>query len=383
MASPARCALLLVAGLFCSAPSVLPAQQTTADSARVLLDAARLLQRQGYPDLARDLLRIAATRYPNTVAGAEAAQASARLPEAPVTGFGRTGFLIYNTLYGGFLGVAIPAAFGADEPGYYGAGLLVGAPLGFFGSKAYANSRKLTDGQAGIIDFSSFWGTWQGLGWQAVFDIGDEEVCEIDYCYQNESDTAPWTASVIGGLTGLGTGLLLARKPVAAGTSSMVFNGGLWGSWYGIVVGVLFDMEDDDLLAAALIGGDVGVLAAIPAALAWKPTTAQVRIATAGGLAGGLAGAGVALLVNTDDEKANIGMIAGGTTAGLITGALLARNRSPEGDGSALFEPALLTIRDGARFGLPMPTPTAIPVERRKGRAMVPGVRLTLLDARF
>jgi hypothetical protein len=383
MFTRARFSLLLVAGLLCLTAPALPAQQTAADSARVLLDAARLLQQQGYPDLARELFRIAAARYPTTAAGLEATRESARIPEPPVTGFGRTGFLLYNTLYGGFLGLAIPAAFGADGPEAYGAGLLIGAPLGFFASRAYARGRNITDGQAGIIDFASFWGTWQGLGWRAVFDLGEEEICEFDFCYTTGSDTAPWTASVIGGLTGLGVGLLLAQKPIAAGTSSTVFNGALWGTWYGIAIGILADLEDDDLLAAALIGGNVGVLAAIPAALAWKPASSQVRIATAAGLAGGLAGSGLALLVNTDDEKANIGMIAGGTTVGLIAGALLARDREPRGQEAALFDPALFTIRDGLRIGLPMPTPTAIPVERARKRSMVPGLQLKLLDATF
>ena len=383
MLTRARCSLFLVVSLLCLTAAALPAQQTAADSARVLLDAARLLQQQGYPDLARELFRIAAARYPATAAGLEATRESARIPEPPVTGFGRTGFLLYNTLYGGFLGLAIPAAFGADGPEAYGAGLLIGAPLGFFASRAYARKRNITDGQAGIIDFASFWGTWQGLGWRAVFDLGEKEICDVDLCYTNGSDTAPWTASVIGGLTGLGVGLLLAQKPIAAGTSSTVFNGALWGTWYGIAIGILADLEDDDLLTAALIGGNVGVLAAIPAALAWKPASSQVRIATAAGLAGGLAGSGLALLVNTDDEKANIGMIAGGTTVGLIAGALLARNREPRGQDAALFDPALLTIRDGLRIGLPMPTPTAIPVERARKRYMVPGLQLKLLDATF
>ena len=52
-------------------------------------------------------------------------------------------------LYGAFLGAAIPAALGADDPEGYGAGLLVGAPLGFFASRAYAKNPAITDGQAG------------------------------------------------------------------------------------------------------------------------------------------------------------------------------------------------------------------------------------------
>jgi hypothetical protein len=50
----------------------------------------------------------------------------------------------------------------------------------------------ITDGQAGIIQFGSFWGTWQGFGWQSVLDIGEEEFCDVDVCYTSDSDTAPW-----------------------------------------------------------------------------------------------------------------------------------------------------------------------------------------------
>ena len=78
MLTRARCSLFLVVSLLCLTAAALPAQQTAADSARVLLDAARLLQQQGYPDLARELFRIAAARYPATAAGLEATRESAR-----------------------------------------------------------------------------------------------------------------------------------------------------------------------------------------------------------------------------------------------------------------------------------------------------------------
>ena len=374
--------LLLVASVTLLPPAA-TAQQTPADSAQILLDAARLLEREGNARLAREILRHVAERYPGTPAALAAQQQSSALPDAPATGLSRTGFFIYNTLYGGWLGVAIPAAFGADGPEAYGAGLLIGAPLGFFASRAYAKSHNLTDGQAGTIDFGSFWGTWQGIGWRAVFDIGDTETCDVDYCYTSTSDKAPWAAGVIGGLTGLGVGLLIAQKPISAGASTMVFNSALWGTWYGIAIGVLAGLEDDNLLSSALIGGNVGLLLAIPTSRAWHPTTARVRIATAAGLAGGLAGAGAALLASVDDDKGVVAIISAGTTIGLIAGAALGKNRKGSSEESALWDPALITVKDGVRLGLPMPTPTVIPVNRAKGRATVPGLRISLLNAEF
>jgi hypothetical protein len=374
--------LLLAASVTLLAP-VATAQQTPADSAQVLLDAARLLRIQGKDRLAGEILRHIQARYPGTPAALAAQQQSSTLPDAPAAGLSRTGFFIYNTLYGGWLGVAIPAAFGADGPEAYGAGLLIGAPLGFFASRAYAKSRNLTDGQAGTIDFGSFWGTWQGIGWRAVFDIGDTETCDIDYCYTSTSDKAPWAAGVIGGLTGLGVGLLIAQKPISAGASTMVFNSALWGTWYGIAIGVLAGLEDDNLLSSALIGGNLGLLFAIPTSRAWHPTTARVRIATAAGLAGGLAGAGITLLASVDDDKAAVAIISAGTTIGLIASAALGKNRQGNGEESALWDPALINVKDGVRLGLPMPTPTVIPVKRAKGRATVPGLRISLLNAEF
>lgn len=365
------------------APLPAAAQQTPADSAQVLLDAARLLRAQGRTRLADDVIRVLVTRYPGTPAALAAAALAPTVTEPGATQFGKTGFYIYSTLYGGFLGVAIPAAFGADGPEPYGVGLLVGAPLGFFGSRALAKSRNLTDGQAGVINFGSLWGTWQGIGWQQVFEWGEKTTC--DYDCTTESDTAPWAAAVIGGVTGLGTALLASRGPVRAGTPTMIFNGSFWGTWYGLVTAILTDLDDKDdgTLTAALIGGNIGLLAAIPLNHAWRPSPSQVRLASAGGLAGGLAGLGFVLLFQVEDDKGGMAIASLGTTAGLVTGALLARNHGPEPGESALFDQGLVNVRDGVRLGIPLPTPTLIPLDKAKGPRYEPGFRFTLFDARF
>jgi len=372
----------LAAALFAPRPAA--AQQTAADSAHVLLQAARVLQAQGHAGVARDVLDRLLLLFPGTPQADSARAMALRAPEPEATGFGKTGFIIYHTLYGAFLGVAIPAALGADDPEPYGVGLILGAPLGFFASRAYASGRPLTDGQTGIINFGSFWGTWQGFGWQEVLGIGDQEVCEVDYCYEEDSDTAPWASAVIGGLTGLGAGLLAAKGPVSAGTSSLIFNSSLWGTWYGYALGTFFDAEDDDLLMASLIGGNVGLLAAIPAAHAWKPSRTQVRLASAGGLMGGIVAAGVAVLADADEDKAVVGIITGGVTAGLIGGAILGRDRGQTSASTgAGADFALVNVRDGVRIGVPMPIPTMLRLDTAKGRATTPGVRLTLFSAQL
>jgi hypothetical protein len=347
-------------------PSVTLAQ-TADDSARVVLDAASLLERDGRSDLARELLQYLRSRWPASPAAAVALERMRALrPET--TAFSRTGFIAYHTVFGAWLGIAVPAALGADDPEPFGAGLLLGAPLGFFGSRAYGRSRPLSEGQAGIIEFGSFWGTWQAFAWQSILDLGERTTCDFDVCFVETPATARWTAAVIGGVAGLGAGLLAGQRPIAGGTSSMIFHGALWGTWYGVAAGILAGAEDDERLTAAAIGGNAGLLLAIPLAHRWRPTSTQVRIASAGGLAGGLAGLGIVLLFNIDGEEGIIGTTAAGTTD------------DAAGGGGLGLAPALLSGDGRLRLGIPVPAP---------GATFLPGGgservwRVRLADVRF
>ena len=368
--------LLLITALVC-APAVVSAQQSGADSAQAVLNAAQVLQREGQNDIARDLMRYLVRRWPDSPAAAAARAQFPTRPTESLGGFGRTSFVAYHVLYGSFLGVAVPAALGADGPEGYGLGLLLGAPLGFFASKAYAKNPAITDGQAGIIQFGSFWGTWQGFGWQSVLDIGENEFCDGDICYTDDSETAPWAMAIAGGLTGLGAGLLAARNPISGGMSSMVFHSSLWGTYFGLAAAILAEGDDggsdgDDRLTAALIGGNVGLLFAIPAAKAWKPTSSRVRIASAAGLAGGLAGLGIVLLTSTDDTQGAIAITTGGAVAGLIAGAAFGKDKNQGlAQISLPIAPALVSGVGKAKLGIPLPYPT-------KG-----GVGVSLVDFRF
>jgi hypothetical protein len=207
---------------------------------------------------------------------------------------------------------------------------------------------------------------------------------------------------LVGGLTGLVAGVLVSHQSVAAATATMVVHGALWGSWYGLAYAIITDTEHDPALAAALVGGNAGLLLALPVARAWRPTPSQVWIASAGGVAGGLAGLGAALLTEVGDERASVGMMAAGTTLGLIAGVVLGRDRDASRFGSAGFQSALLAISrerageeggsgTGWRIGLPLPVPTALPAPPPPGRSgrshevgrLVPGIQLRLLEARF
>jgi hypothetical protein len=302
-------------------------------------------------------------------------------------GAGRTGFVLFNTLYGGFLGVAIPAAFGANGSEPYGAGLLIGAPLGYFGSRAFSKARFRTAGQAGIASFATLWGTWQGLAIQQLANIGDHRFCDFDVCYTSDSDTAPWAAMVVGGVGGLVTGwVLAARKEIAPGTSTLISHAALWGTWFGTSAGRAAGLDGDDLFWSTLIAGNVGLLAAIPAASAWRPSSSRVRLITAGGIAGGLVGFGIDLLTSADDSTTVLGIPAATSAIGLLVGTLATANRrdldtglDPRGPSGALVDGS-----DGFRIGVPIPQPVTFRVQGPDGRwRRTAGARFVLFQSKL
>lgn len=384
---------LVSVGLFL--PASVEAQATRADSAAVLLGAAQAFQDEGRWEVAEALFHYISERYGDTWAGTQAITA---LREAPEGSPGRTSqveLMVWATTFGAWLGVAIPGALGADDPGPYGAGLLVGGPAGFLGGRALARSRPLSQGQVRAITFGSFWGTWQGYGLMEVLDWGEEEHCDLDYCYTDGPDGSDvFKAFVVGGLAGTVTGALLARKPIPRGVATAVNFGALWGTWFGFAGGVLADLEGDQLLTSGLLAGDAGLLATALLAPGWEISRNRVRLISIAGVLGGLVGAGLDLLIQPDDEKVAMGIPLAGSIAGLAIGAGYTSGMdrqvgSPSGglgndDGFPGVGSSLFRFREG-RFslGVPTPFPTMMPVEGRGGISYRPGLGVTLLDSRF
>jgi hypothetical protein len=374
--------LLFALAMLAGSPMRLTAQDTRADSAATLLRAAQVLQARGDLQLARELLRALANRFPGTPGADEGRLVLIQLgADESLTGFSRTGFLLWHTAFGAWLGVAIPAAFDAQGSEPYGAGLLIGAPLGFFSSRALAHSRHLTAGQAAILQFGSLWGTWQGFGWQAAADLGVERICEFDFCYDSSSDTAPWVAAVVGGVAGFGAGLLASRVELREGQAAVITNLAQWATWYGLAAGWIADGDEDATLTTALIAGNIGLLAGIPFGRSWNPSASRVRTISAAGLAGGLAGLGVALLTSTDDDQVVAALGAAGSTIGLLAGTALTRHHDQPGGSKDDSGPstALLSYRGTWRIGAPAPVLAAVAAPDGARRLTVPGVRIPLL----
>jgi hypothetical protein len=377
--------VLLASALGTSRPA--SAQITAADSASVLLDAARELEAEGQRDVAEALYRLILERYAASTAASEARTALAALPAAAETqGSGSVELRVWMTLYGAWLGAAVPAAFGADSPEPYGVGLLLGGPVGFLGGRALAGRLDLTEGQARAITLGGTWGTWQGFGWREVLDLGTEQDCSLGFCYDLESGTEEaFGAMIVGGLAGIGVGTLLSTRNITPGTASVVNFASLWGSWFGVAGGALFDLEDDDLLTATLVGGNAALLASALVAPSWNVSRSRARLVSIAGVLGGLGGLGIDLLTQPDDDDVALGIPLAGSILGLGVGVVATRGdgatREALGDGP---DGALLGIRDGRlALGTPVPVPTLVPAFRDGRVGWHPAMRLELVRARF
>lgn len=303
---------------------------------------------------------------PNAAAMATAQGPGPQVPAGPERN-GRVLLYVTQTLNGLWLGIAVPAMFSADDPTSYGLGLLMGAPAGILFARAVDTSQPVSLGQATAIGWGGWWGWWNGLGIYAMADNTDE----TDF-FRN---------TAIGLVGGTATGLFLARRPINAGDASLVAHASAWGTWYGTVMAVLTDADDG---WPWVLG--VGNAALIGAAIATPKvniSAGRVWVTTASGIAGLVAGLGIDLIAQTDNDKTAILVPAITSGIGLATGMTLSRGLDRrEARGPALPpEPTLLGVRDGrARLGLPFPQPAMVPVDDGRTRRWVPGMRLTLFE---
>ncbi len=350
---------------------------TAADSADVLHDAARTFAAQGRPEVAAALYRLIIERYP-TSAAAELARAALAAMDRSAASSGATELQVWSALYGAWLGLAVPWAFGADSAEPYGLGLLVGAPAGFVIARKVARAKNLSIGQARAITLGGSWGTWQGFGWSNVFDLGEEMYCDGDFCYNEDTVEETVAGMIIGGVAGITTGALLSRRPISDATATAANSGAFWGSWFGVALGVIGDLEGDDLLAATLVGGDVALLGAVLAAPSLGWSRDRWRIVSSAGLLGGVAGAGIDLLLKVDDQKSALAIPLASSLVGLVVGARITRDHDGlDGGGAAdgarapdggAMSGGLVDVRNGrVTLGAPMPLPTMLPIETPQG----------------
>ncbi len=391
--------LALLAGALPSARA--SAQVAPADSAEVLLDAASRFAAEGRPDVAEALYRSILERFPTTPAADVARLRLGETRAAGTPGSGRVELQVWTTLYGLWLGVAVPGAFGAEDSEPYGVGLLLGGPAGFIAGKTIAGSRPLTEGQARAITLGGTWGSWQGLGWAEVLDLGREEVCHADgfggeYCFEEGSSIEEtFTAMLVGGVAGIAAGAALSKQTISPGVATAVNFGALWGTWMGFGFGTLADLENDALLSATLVGGNAGLVAMAVKAPDWNPTRSRARLVSIYGVIGAVSGLGVDLLLQPEDEKVAIGIPLAGSIAGLALGVGTTGGRGatePTGDHAVSRPPtvgpglggALVNLADGRwSVSAPLPALRLLDLDGPRGPIRKAAMGVDLFRARF
>jgi hypothetical protein len=371
--------------------SSLTAQVTTAaDSADVLLSAAASFEIEGQLDVAAALYRFIVGNFEATPAAVQARVRSSALSRVDADGSGSVELRVWATTYGLWLGVAVPGWLGADQPEPYGAGLLAGGLGGYFGGKALAGSWNLTEGQARAITMGGIWGTWQGFGWAEVLDLGRPENCFGGPCFGGPSDEARFGAMVIGGLSGIAAGALLARRPISRGVASTVNYGALWGTWFGVATSILIGFDEGDQpLTGALIGTDAGLLTTALLAPGWNISRNRARLVSIAGVLGGLGGLGLDLLFQPDDDKALVAIPFATSLLGLALGVVTSGDSDaetpPADDALGSLSGALFKVDQGSfGIGFPTPTPTFVRLDLPSGgTAIEPAASFTIFAARF
>ncbi len=352
------------------------------DPAATLYRAAQTLEAERSYDLADALMDYILRRYPDSEAASSIRVRRSQPGTRRLDSRGRTELVVWSTLYGLWLGVAVPGMLGAEEAAPYGLGLLVGGPVGFASAMSWSRRRPISDGAASAMTFGGTWGTWQGYGWAMV--LGSRRRCDtyanvaMEYCYDDDpSGPAVFGSMVAGGVAGLLAGSIVARtRDISPGQATTASLGASWGIWYGYALSVLSGLDDSrhGAMTSALVGGDLGLLVGAAIARPHRPTRSAARIVSIAGVAGGLAGLGIDLIVQPESDAVMVGIPAAASAVGLLAASAAMRTRSRADDERA--EP------DGGRdweLGGPI-----VPVLREDGRGrMRPALGLTLLSARF
>ena len=376
-----------------TAPSA-AAQVSAADSAAVLVATAGDFEARGEVEVARALYEEVVRRYPNTPA---AEMARARLeglgapagltPAGPARAAtprdrrGDTEFRVWSTMYGLWLGVAVPVLAEAQGSEPYGVGLLIGGPAGYLAGRAFSRSRSLSVGQARTVSWAGTWGTWQGLGWANALELGRDADC--DYCGPDSESVV--AAALTGGLAGLLAGGLIARADITEGTAASAYLGSLWGSWVGLAGATALDVDDEAMWRSTLLVGNAGLLAGALAGRGFGLSSRRAHMISLGGLIGGFGGIGIVLIAEPSSSSEDFAIPLAGSLLGLGLGAVFTRglDEAPEGASSGLGATALLNWSRGEfSAGLPLPSPATV-LDPRREDGLQTEWRVPLLNIRF
>ncbi|HEY7372430.1 MAG TPA: hypothetical protein VIF57_09755 [Polyangia bacterium] len=264
---------------------------------------------------------------------------------------GRGRLVLWSSLYGIWLGIAVDVLFEIDSQRAVIVPPLLGLGAGLGISLAATRNYELTVGEAWTIITGLDYGTINGALWAGGLDFSDKGVVG---------------AAVATGIAATSIGVLVAdAKSPSAGDIELVRSGLLWGTIGGFLatIAIAPHAETRNALKAVAASMDAGFVVAVGLANSFDLSRNRVLIIDAGALAGGLMGAGVAWLIAGTNNNARglAGAALGGLVAGIGVAAYATRNLDGQ-DAAVAAAPAVpaALARDRAgrwRLGTPGPVP--------------------------
>ena len=240
---------------------------------------------------------------------------------------------------GSAIGAGIPLSTGIEgHPRGMVLPMLIGGVGGHVGGSLLAPSYQLNKADAYFLPLLQGWAVYQTIGWIIYGDQATDQRQAAGF-----------------GLTAAGVGTAAAwTVPAVVDLSPpqtvLAFSGSLWGTWYGAWGAYLAQVQAGRRLAPTLVAGNVGLLgAALPEALGWRPSWAQVGVINGGGALGAGLGALVGVLASPDAATIGTASLIG-TTAGFVGGGLAASRMD---DGEAADTAALILPQPAWRARLP------------------------------
>ena len=321
---------ILILWLCLQANAALAAEQLYENAFRLIVEGA---YGEAYEQLGEIVTMYPGTTYARFAEARRQQLEELNLPDIrrkKIDQSGRIESVIFGTLYSTWLGVGSARLANADSAKAVAAGMMIGAPAGLLTSLIVTRNARLSDGQAALINSGGYWGTWQGYGLAILLDKNDDEKTMI-------------SSAMAGGLLGIFTTSALTRKmDISFGDAGMISYGGLWGTWLALSGGVVADVDgDDNLLALALIGGNVGAAAMAAASSKLEFSFAQASLINLGGIVGTIVAGGTLLILQPDSGRTAMATLMAGGVLGLASGYQIFGHSNVAGisQGSALGMP--------------------------------------------
>jgi hypothetical protein len=271
---------------------------------------------------------------------------------------GRGRLVLWSALYGIWLGIATDIMFEIDGDRAVILPPLLGMGAGLGLSIAATSNFQLSVGEAYTIITGLDYGSFNGALWAGGLDMSDKGVVG---------------ATVATSIAATSVGVLVANaKSPSAGDIELVRSGLLWGTIGGFLAtaaigpSITSDISAQSVFKLAALSMDAGFVTGVALANYFNLSKNRVLLIDAGGLAGGLAGAGIAwLIAGTDSNgQAIAGAALGGMVGGIAVAAYATRNLD-EQDAAAIVAsrssvPAVLARDRDGRWSVGSPGPVPV-----------------------